>query len=55
MIICDKYGKNPSRTVHDVKQTRQDMPNFSSFIVKLWLRDLGDIGQGQRSLARHTL
>ena len=50
VIICAKYGKNPSRTVHAVEWTRQDVLYFSSFIAKSWLNDLEDIGQGQRSL-----
>ena len=51
-IICAKYGKNSSRTVHAVEQTQQDVPYFSSFIAKSWLNDLEDIGRGQRSLHR---
>ena len=50
MIICAKYGNNPSRTVSGVEQTLQDMTYFSSFFAKSWLNDLEDIGQGQRSL-----
>ena len=50
MIICDKQGKNPSRTVHAVERTQQDVPNFSSSIAKWWLNDLKDISQGQRPL-----
>ena len=51
VIIHAKYGKNSSWTVCAVKQTRQDVPYFSSFITKSkWLNDLKDIGQGQRSL-----
>ena len=52
VIICAKYGMNSSRTVSAVGWTRQDVPYFSSFIAKLWLNDLEDIGQGQRLL--HT-
>ena len=47
VIICTKYGKNPSRTVDATERTR-----FS----KSRLNDLEDIGQGQRSLhATHPL
>ena len=40
VIICTKYGKNPSRTVDATERTRfsRSTPN-----------DLEDIGQGQRS------
>ena len=47
VIICIKYGKNPSRTVDATEQTRfsKSRPN-----------DLEDIGQGQgSSLATHPL
>ena len=47
VIICTKYGKNPSRTVDASERTRfsRSRPN-----------DLEDIGQGQRSLyATHPL
>ena len=45
VIICTKYGKNPSRTVDATKRTGFSRPN-----------DLEDIGQGQRSLyATHPL
>ena len=47
VIICTKYGKNPSRTVDATERTRfsRTRPN-----------DLEDIGQGQRSLyATHPL
>ena len=47
VIICTKYGKNPSRTVDATERTRfsRSRPN-----------DLEDIGQGQRSLyATHPL
>ena len=47
VIICIKYGKNPSRTVDATERTRfsRQRPN-----------DLEDIGQGQRSLyATHPL
>ena len=43
VIIYAKYGKNPSRTVHAVERTQQDMLYFSIFITKLWLSDLEDI------------
>ena len=43
VIIYAKYGKNPSRTVHTVERTQQDMLNFSIFIANLWLSDLEDI------------
>ena len=41
VIICTKYGKNPSRSVHATERTRfsRSRPN-----------DLESIGQGQRSL-----
>ena len=56
VIICAKYRKNLSRTVHAVERTAQDNPYFSSFIAKSWLNDLEDIDQGQRSLhATHPL
>ena len=45
VIICAKYGKNPSGTVDATERTRFSRPN-----------DLQDIGQGQKSLyATHTL
>ena len=47
VIICTKYGKNPSRTVDATEQTRfsRSRPNY-----------LENIGQGQRSLhATHPL
>ena len=47
VIICTKYGNNPSGTVDATERTRfsRPMPN-----------DLQDIGQGQRSLyATHPL
>ena len=50
VFICAKYRKNPSRTVHAVERTQQDVPYLSSFIAKSWLIDLEDIGEGQRSL-----
>ena len=50
VIICAKYGKNPSRTVHVVKRTRQDVPYCSSFTANSWLNNLEDTGQCQRSL-----
>ena len=47
VIICTKYGKNPSRTVGATEQTP-----FS----RSRQNDLENIGQGQRSLlATHTL
>ena len=47
VIICTKYGKNPSRTVDATERTR-----FS----KSMSNDLEDIGQGQRSSqATHLL
>ena len=56
VIICAKYGKDPSRTVCSVERTQEDVPYFSIFIAKSWLYDLEDIGQGQRSLcATHPL
>ena len=42
VIICNKYGKNSSRTVCAVEQTWQDVPYFSSFIAKSWLNDVED-------------
>ena len=50
VIICVKYGKNPSRIVCVVEWTPPDVPYLSSFITKSWLNGLEDIGQGQRSL-----
>ena len=47
VIICTKYGKNPSRTVDATERTRfsRSRPN-----------DLENIGQGKRSLhATHPL
>ena len=47
VIICIKYGKNPSRTIDATERTRfsRSRPN-----------DLENIGQGQRSLhATHPL
>ena len=47
VIICTKYGKNPSRTVDVIEWTR-----FSSSRPN----DLENIGQGQRALyATHPL
>ena len=47
VIICTKYGENPSRTVDVTERTQ-----FS----KSRLNDLENIGQGQRSLhATHPL
>ena len=47
VIICTKYGKNPSRTVDATERTRFSRPKPN---------DLEDIGQGQRSLyATHPL
>ena len=46
MIMCAKYGKNPSRTVCAVERKQQHVPYFSSFITKSWLNDLEDIGEG---------
>ena len=47
VIICIKYGKNPSRTVDATEQTRFSRPRPN---------DLDDICQGQRSLyATHPL
>ena len=45
VIICTKYGKNPSRTVDATEQTRfsRSRPN-----------DLENIGQGQRSFTCDT-
>ena len=56
VIICVKYGNNPSRALCAVERTRQDVPYFSSLIAKSWLNDPEDIGQYQRSLhATHPL
>ena len=41
VIICTKYGKNPSRTVDATERTRFSTPRPNDF---------EDIGQGQRSL-----
>ena len=47
VIICTKYGKNPSRTVDATERTRFSRPRPN---------DLEGIGQGQRSLyATHPL
>ena len=47
VIICIKYGKNPSRTLDATERTRFSRPRPN---------DLEDIGQGQRSLyATHPL
>ena len=47
MIICTKYGKNPSGTINAAEQTRFSRPRPN---------DIEDIGQGQRSLyATHPL
>ena len=47
VIICIKYGKNPSRTVDATERTRFSRPRPN---------DLEYIGQGQRSLyATHPL
>ena len=56
VIICAKYGKNTSRTVHAVERTRQDVPYFISFTAKPWLNALKYSGQVQRmSSATHPL
>ena len=56
VIICAKYGRNPSRTVHAVEQMGQDITYFSSFIAKSRLNGLGDVGQGHRLLSMtHSL
>ena len=56
VIICGKYGKNPSRTVCAVGRTRQYVTYFSSFIANSWLNDLEYVGQRERSLcATHPL
>ena len=49
VIICAKYGKNPSRKVHAGEGTWRDVPYFCSYIAKSWLNDLEDICQEQRS------
>ena len=49
IIICAKYGNNPSRTVCTVEQTQEDVPHLSSFAANSWVKDLDHIGQGQRS------
>ena len=41
VVICTKYGKNPSRTADATERTRFSRPRPN---------DLEDIGQGQRSL-----
>ena len=47
LIICTKYGKNPSRTVDATERTQFSRPRPN---------DLEDIGQGQGSLyATHPL
>ena len=47
VIICAKYGKNPSETVDATERTRFSRPRPN---------DLEDISQGQRSLyATHPL
>ena len=47
LIICTKYGKNPSRTVDATERSRFSRPRPN---------DLEDIGQGQGSLyATHPL
>ena len=38
VIICAKDGNDPSRTICAVQRTRQDVPYFSSFIAKSWLK-----------------
>ena len=48
VIICAKYGKNPSGTLPAVEWTRQDVTYFTNFTAKSWLNDLES--QGQRSL-----
>ena len=54
MIICAKSGKNPSRDVHAVEQTLQDVPYFGSFIANPWLNDLEDIGQDHEVIVQDT-
>ena len=51
VIICAKYGKNPSRTAPAVERTPQDVPYFSSFVANSCLNDLDGIGQDQRSMS----
>ena len=49
-------GQNPSRTVHAVDRTPQDVSHLSSLIAKSSLNDIEDIGQDQRLLcATHPL
>ena len=56
VIICAKYGEIPSRTVHAVERTWQDVPYLSSFTPKSRLNDLEDIGQVLKVLhMTHTL
>ena len=53
LIICAKYGKNPSRTVvlySGHHKMSEGLPYFSNFIRDSWLNDLEDIDLGQRSL-----
>ena len=40
VIICAKYGKNPSKSVCAIEWTWQDVTYFSSFIAKPWMNDL---------------
>ena len=54
LIICIKYGKNPSSTERVVDWTRQDVPYRISFDAKLGLNHLEDVGRDQRSLCGNT-
>ena len=35
VIICEKYGENPSRTVRAVEWTNQDVAYFTNFVINL--------------------
>ena len=50
VIICTKYGRNPSRTVCALERIRQNVPYFSSVFEKSSLNDIEDISEGHRSL-----
>ena len=51
VIICANYENNPSRIVHAVERTQEDVSYSNSFTAKSWLNDLKYIGQGQSSLS----
>ena len=55
VIICDKYEKNHPNSRHYEMHGHNKMCNILE-VAKSWLKDLANIGHGQKSLhMRHTL